>query len=117
MKQKFSNRQNKNKIAMEFHNSKQVVRVKLCEKARDNWYRIRKGTFFRQKGVYEIGYFFSSVETFNEPNRYIENNIVFYKPHVNVSFSNKTEKDFFFDTIEEANVFYNSLKDLIKSTI
>lgn len=100
---------------MEFHNLNQVVRVRLCEKEWDKCYRIRKRTFLSKGGVYDYWNFICKEEDFNIPNRYIENDRVYLKTHVEITFSDRTNKCFYYETIEEALGVYNEIKISIKT--
>ena len=100
---------------MEFHNLNQVVRVRLCEKQLDRFYTVNKRTLLSKGGVYDYWNFICKKEDFNIPNRYIEDDRVYLKPHVEITFSNRTEKCFYFDTVEDALGFYNGIRNSIKT--
>lgn len=99
---------------MEFHNLNQVVRVRLYEKEWDKSYTVNKRIILSKDGVYDYWDFICKKEDFNIPNRYIENDRVYFKPHVEITFSNQTEKCFYYGTVEEALVVYNEIKNSIK---
>lgn len=100
---------------MEFHNLNQAVRVRLCEKEWDRFYTVNKRTFLSKGGVYDYWKFICKKEDFNIQNRYIEDNRVYLNPYVEITFSDRTNKCFYYDTVEEALVVYNEIKNSIKT--
>lgn len=100
---------------MEFHNLNQVVRVRLCEKECDKSYTVNKWIILSKDDVYDYWDFICKKEDFNIPNKYIEDDRVYLKPHVEITFSDRTNKCFYYETVEEALGVYNEIKISIKT--
>jgi len=50
------------------------------------------------------------VEDFNDDKRYIEYDVIYYKPHCEICLNDKTDVDVFFETVEEMENYVNELR-------
>lgn len=59
------------------------------------------------------------VEEYNEkhPNRYIEDNKVYWKPHADIHFADGTRRTEYFQTVEELDDFARKIKNLAPHVI
>jgi hypothetical protein len=104
---------------IKLYNLDNIESIIIHEKLHNDWYTYREPIIKKGK-IKEPEYFrhivtsYSREEILEDGNYYIENNKVYYKPHVIIKFISNNETVRYFDTINDMDEYLSELYKKLK---